>query len=126
MRQFDYDTISDVILHLRYTSREGGGLLRNGAVANLKTNIEEARAAGSMRPFSIRYEFPSEWAKFTSVQLDRPSAPDTAELVLDLRLDRGAAGELLGAAHASTLSAARAAMSRRRRRPLNSIRSAAA
>ena len=27
-RQFDYDTISDVILHLRYTAREGGGLLR--------------------------------------------------------------------------------------------------
>jgi hypothetical protein len=23
-RQFDYDTISDVILHLRYTAREGG------------------------------------------------------------------------------------------------------
>ena len=24
-RQFDYKTISDVILHLRYTAREGGG-----------------------------------------------------------------------------------------------------
>ena len=35
-RQFDYDTISDVILHIRYTAREGGGLLRNGAVDNLK------------------------------------------------------------------------------------------
>src|SRR5262249_8071213 len=36
-RQFDYETISDVILHLRYTAREGGGLLRNGAIANLAT-----------------------------------------------------------------------------------------
>ena len=26
--QFDYDTISDVILHVRYTAREGGALLR--------------------------------------------------------------------------------------------------
>src|SRR3989442_233642 len=31
-RQFDYDTISDVILHIRYTSRGGGGLLSNGAI----------------------------------------------------------------------------------------------
>jgi hypothetical protein len=29
--QFDYDTISDVILHLLYTPREGGSLLRDGA-----------------------------------------------------------------------------------------------
>ena len=29
VRQFDYDTIADVILHLRYTAREGGGPLRN-------------------------------------------------------------------------------------------------
>lgn len=64
VRQFDYNTISDVILHLRYTAREGGGLLRKGAIANLKTHIEEATAAGSIRLFSIRHEFSTEWAKF--------------------------------------------------------------
>ncbi len=42
VRQFDYDTISDVILHMRYTAREGGGLLRKGASDNLKTMIDEA------------------------------------------------------------------------------------
>jgi len=42
LRQFNYDTISDVILHLRYTAREGGAVLRNGAVTNLKTCIEAA------------------------------------------------------------------------------------
>ena len=85
VRQFDYDTISDVILHLRYTAREGGGLLRNGAVENLLTSIEEAQAAGSVRLFSVRHEFPSEWAKFTNVDLDGAGAPDTAELTLELR-----------------------------------------
>ena len=87
-RQFDYDTISDVILHLRYTAREGGGLLRNGAVAHLKTRIDEAQAAGSVRLFSIRHEFPTEWAKFQSAQLrdpTHPDAPETAELTLNLR-----------------------------------------
>ena len=34
--QFDYGTISDVIFHLRYTAREGGTLLRDAAVSNLK------------------------------------------------------------------------------------------
>src|SRR5581483_6343918 len=31
VRQFDYDTMTDVILHLRYTARDGGALLRDGA-----------------------------------------------------------------------------------------------
>lgn len=63
-RQFDYDTISDVILHVRYTAREGGGLLKQAATENLKSLIKEAGAAGCVRLFSVRHEFPSEWAKF--------------------------------------------------------------
>ena len=73
-RQFDYDTISDVILHVRYTAREGGGLLRDGAVDNLKTAIDEAQAAGSVRLFSVRHEFPTEWAKFQA----NPPVPTSA------------------------------------------------
>lgn len=83
VRQFDYDTISDVILHIRYTAREGGGLLRNGAVDNLQTRIAEAQAAGSVRLFSVRHEFPSEWAKFKSVQ--NVSATSPAELTLGIQ-----------------------------------------
>jgi len=83
VRQFDYDTISDVILHLRYTAREGGGLLRKGAVVNLKDAIEAAQAAGSVRLFSMRHEFPSEWAKFKNVQ--NVSATSPAELAFNLR-----------------------------------------
>jgi hypothetical protein len=80
--QFDYDTISDVILHLRYTAREGGGLLRSGALVTLKTAIEEATAAGSVRLFSVRHEFPSEWAKF---QGQTPGANQRFELTINLR-----------------------------------------
>ncbi|MCK5014072.1 MAG: insecticidal toxin protein [Candidatus Omnitrophica bacterium] len=84
VRQFDYDTISDVILHLRYTAREGGGLLRNGAVDNLRTRIVKAQAAGSVRLFSVRHEFPTEWAKFTTVDLS--AEPNIlAGLTLDFR-----------------------------------------
>lgn len=83
VRQFDYDSISDVILHLRYTAREGGGLLRAGAAANLVTRIEEAQAAGSVRLFSIRHEFPSEWARFKNTE--NVSAAKPAKLTMPLR-----------------------------------------
>jgi hypothetical protein len=81
-RQFDYDTISDVILHVRYSAREGGRLLRKGAMDNLGKAIEEAQAAGSVRLFSIRHEFPAEWAKFTAPQAG--GAPP-AILVVEVR-----------------------------------------
>jgi hypothetical protein len=45
--QFDYNTISDVILHIRYTARDGGGLLRSGATANLQQLIAAGDVAGS-------------------------------------------------------------------------------
>jgi hypothetical protein len=62
--QFDLDTITDVILHVRYTAREGGDSLKAAALANLKTKIAAAQTVGSTRLFSMRHEFPSEWAKF--------------------------------------------------------------
>jgi len=61
---FDYDTISDVVLNLQYTARQGGRLLKGKAMESLKTAIEEARMAGSVRLFSLRHEFPVEWNKF--------------------------------------------------------------
>jgi hypothetical protein len=80
--QFDYETISDVILHIRYTAREGGGLLRAGATNNLKSLIDEARSVGSVRLFSVRQEFPSEWARF---QGQKPAANQRFALELSLR-----------------------------------------
>ena len=80
--QFDYDTISDVILHLRYTAREGGQLLRTGALGAVHDLVLASQAAGSVRLFSIRHEFPSEWAAFRSEKLP---AGKRAALALDLR-----------------------------------------
>jgi hypothetical protein len=39
VRQFDYNAISDVILHMRYTAQDGGEQLKKGASENLKTMI---------------------------------------------------------------------------------------
>jgi hypothetical protein len=69
VRQFDYETISDVILHLKYTAREGGAQLRGEAVLNLENKIAAARAHGSVRLLSLRHDFPTEWAKLRSSNL---------------------------------------------------------
>lgn len=81
--QFDYNTISDVILHLRYTAREAGGSLKNGAIANLKTHIESAQTVGSVRLLSVRHEFPTAWATFKKVKLE--GIVKTASLTLTLQ-----------------------------------------
>ena len=81
-RPFDYDTISDVILHLRYTAREGGGLLRKGAAGELKALVDAGQAVGSVRLFSVRHEFPGEWARFRN---QTPGADQRFELALTLR-----------------------------------------
>jgi Tc toxin complex TcA C-terminal TcB-binding domain len=78
IRQFDYNTISDVILHMRYTARDGGDQLKKGASNNLKTMIDEAKASGSVRLFSVRHEFPMEWAKFIRA--------DNAEAIMELEI----------------------------------------
>jgi hypothetical protein len=64
-RQFDYDTISDVVLHLRYTARQGGATLRDKAVEYMKKLVGEANAAGLALLFSLKHDFSTEWHRFS-------------------------------------------------------------
>jgi hypothetical protein len=67
LRQFDYSTISDVILHINYTAREDAGLFRENAVDYLKnflTNLADLNEAPLMRMFSLKHEFSTDWYKF--------------------------------------------------------------
>jgi len=81
-QQFDYQSISDVVLHFRYTARSGGDLLRRGALDEIKARIADAGLAGCVRLFSVRHEFPSEWAAFKQPP---PAAGERRELSLTLR-----------------------------------------
>ncbi len=67
LRQFDYSTISDVILHLNYTARESGGLFKQKATTYIKTflmNTAKLTEQPLMEMFSMKHEFPTEWHKF--------------------------------------------------------------
>ncbi len=83
VRQFDYDTIADVVLHVRYTAREGGRPLRAKSTESLEQRFKEATGVGSVRLFSVRHEFPSEWAKFKAAKFT--TANPTTKLALELR-----------------------------------------
>lgn len=79
----DPDTISDVVLHLRYTARDGGEPLRKAATDELSESVDAAvRSAdqqGLARSFSLRHEFPSDWHRFLN-----PPAGYTGDQVFNL------------------------------------------
>ncbi|MBD0324381.1 MAG: hypothetical protein ICV72_13495 [Aldersonia sp.] len=58
VQKFDLETISDVVLHMRYTAREGGAPLRAAAEAHLKQAIADGTTVGSVRVLSLRHDFP--------------------------------------------------------------------
>jgi len=64
IRSFDYDTISDVLIHLDYSALDGDRTL---AEANLATAITtHAATAGLFRVISLRRELPDVWAGLTA------------------------------------------------------------
>ncbi|CAN5748130.1 hypothetical protein BH18ACI4_BH18ACI4_05180 [soil metagenome] len=84
-KTFDYNTISDVILHLRYTSRDGGNQLSSVATAAATNLLEAANTQPLFRVFSLRHEFPSEWHRFVS---SLPSTLGPNVMTVDLATTR--------------------------------------
>jgi Tc toxin complex TcA C-terminal TcB-binding domain/Neuraminidase-like domain/Salmonella virulence plasmid 28.1kDa A protein len=74
LSQFDYKTISDVIIHLRYTSRDGGDTLRQAAQSSAK---EQLQKAPGVLLILVKDEFPTEWARMSA-------NPDTVSLDLTI------------------------------------------
>ena len=58
---FDLDTMSDVIMHLNYTAREGGDLLRQAA-----NDVAQKYLPGDgVRLFDMKQELPEAWGLFS-------------------------------------------------------------
>jgi hypothetical protein len=65
LRQFDYSTISDVVIQLKYTAREDAGPFKNGAIQNLRDVYSGAAGpTPSLRLLNFRQEFPGQWYQF--------------------------------------------------------------
>jgi len=83
LRQFDYDTISDVVLHVRYTARSAGAELRQAAEAELRAAVDavvlgsEADAPagereGLLHLVSARRDLSDAWARWMHPPDDQP------------------------------------------------------
>lgn len=63
--QFDRNTISDVILHLKYTSKEGGGSLKTAATNSVKSQLaaikQELNETGLHVAINLKHDLPNEW-----------------------------------------------------------------
>lgn len=65
LRQFDYHTISDVVLHIHYTAREDAGLLKKGAIENLGKVLSANTPSMPLRQLlDLRRDFATEWNAF--------------------------------------------------------------
>lgn len=62
---FDYTTISDVILHIRYTARDAGDPLAAQATKELVAMLDSATSSQALL-FCLRYDFPTQWAAFVN------------------------------------------------------------
>lgn len=70
LRMFDYDTISDIIVTMRYTATEDNSTIKTSAAAYLTELIgdvikptENSGGIELMRMFSLKQEFSTEWHK---------------------------------------------------------------
>jgi len=77
--QFDFETISDLVLHLRYTAREAGHLR---ADASKWVKEEMLQAPDTLfQLFCLNYDFGTAWTRFTEADSD-------AERELSIAIDQ--------------------------------------
>ena len=84
MRQFDYSTITDAILHIRYTAREDAGVFKNGAITHLREYFSADETTPSWLALDLRREYGTPWSRFL-----HPTNPAQGNVLeFDLPLDR--------------------------------------
>jgi hypothetical protein len=84
LRQWDYNTLSDAVLHVKYTAREDAGAFKNAAAAHLRSHFQEDGALPSIRLLDLRKELPGAWSRFLNPA--DPAAGNVFELPMEPRL----------------------------------------
>jgi hypothetical protein len=78
-RQFDYNSITDAILQIRYTSVDGGeklSAIAAGSVTNFTQAVEDVSSTeGLFTIWDLKAEFSSDWFRFATAP--GPAAPGT-------------------------------------------------
>ena len=84
-RQFDYGSISDIILSVSYCALEGDASFKNDVVAQTNTMLDdwlqETGASGMYRAFSLRHDFPNAFHQFMHPPAGQNSHVSTLDVV---------------------------------------------
>jgi hypothetical protein len=94
LRAFEYMTISDVILHIRYTARQAGDPLGAESTKELVAMLAIAGQSSQSLMFNLRYDFPTEWSAFAngtgsfSVSLQRSYFPYMTQSAKAMSIDK--------------------------------------
>ena len=64
LRQFDYGTIEDAVLHVNYTARAAGGLLKNKAIAAAEAYFESSAPNNKAVLVNLKDVFVAAWSTF--------------------------------------------------------------
>jgi hypothetical protein len=96
VRQFDYNTISDVLLHLKYTAREGGSSLKTIAAGALLENLDvikqQLSKTGLHHAINMKHDMPNDWFIFikngsVSLTIDQSRLPYFVQALTDLAIE---------------------------------------
>lgn len=77
--QFDYASISDVVIHVKFMARDGGQQLKEKALSSVKALLNASPEPSALL-LSLKQSFPTAWHRF----LHPDSATNPHELIFDL------------------------------------------
>jgi hypothetical protein len=87
-KQFNWESITDVVMTLRYTSIDGGSQMIGGAQMAVKTYLQVVNSLSSTQGlwaiFDLKNEFATSWAKFVSDQAATTSGGSAPAASLDM------------------------------------------
>jgi len=92
VRTFDFNTISDVIIHLRYTARASDDAgFKKGRIIDFNTLLKNPSGNNGVpnklilpRYFSLKHEFSNEWYAYQSQVQNDPNATLNVKLTRDM------------------------------------------
>lgn len=96
-KQFDYQSISDVIIHLKYTACEGGERLKSDATKALSKRLEnieqELNETGLHVALNMKHDLPNEWhlLKTTgsaNLKMDKSRLPYMAQAINKTKIEQ--------------------------------------
>mgnify|MGYP001057821509 CR=1 FL=1 len=97
IRQFDYSTITDVIVHIRYTANEGGERLKLNATKTVFKQLENIKQqlneTGLHLALNMKHDLPNEWLLFkksgtVELNIDKVRLPYLAQSINSAHIEQ--------------------------------------